>query len=577
VRAALRRGRRHVAPDVYQAWFEANRLLGGDLAKLRQMASELEGGPTISIVTPVYNTEPDQLRACIQSMLDQIYPNWQLCLFDDASTSTATSQALADMAARDERIRVATGAAQSGIAAASNAAAQLATGAWIGFLDHDDTLEPDALLWVANAIAAAPDMDVVYTDEDKLDLAGRHCDPYFKPDWSPEHLRSVMYTLHLSVYRRSLFDSLGGLRPEYDGAQDYDLALRATRQSNRVGHVPRVLYHWRMAAGSASAAVDAKPEALENARRALQADIQASEHGGTAEPGLLPGIWRAKYAIRNRPRVSIVIPTADRTYEDDAGNNARLLLRCVRQLYEVTDYREFDVVIVDDGTLSDESREGLRDLPHRLVSFQPDRPFNFPRKANFCFQQVEHEPVVLLTDDVEPVSREWLEALLEFGQQSEIGAVGARLLYPDGKLQHVGTVLGINGSIGHIYHRFPGDTVGYYGFPRLIRNYSAVTGACFMTRKSVIDKLGGFDEQLAIDFNDVDYCLRARQLGLRVVYTPYATLIHRESATLPRTSQNPKEVALFMERWGALLRADPHYNPNLALDTVDFSGFRARE
>lgn len=529
--------------------------------------------PVISLITPVFNTPPHHLAACIASVRAQTYPFWELCLCDDASTEAGTLALLARIQGSDPRIRIRRLAENRGIAAASNQAAEMATGEFVAMLDHDDTIAPDALLEVARAVAADPEIDVIYTDEDKIDANGALIDTYYKPDYSPEHLESVMYVLHMLTVRKRLFLELGGFREEYAGAQDYDLMLRLSRRTPRVHHIPKALYHWRAIPGSAAAAVDAKPQALEAGFRAL-ADHVAAKHGGKArvEKGLLPGTFRVRRAIPARLRATLLILTNNAELEIPGRGRFRMVDNLVDSILRHTAYTNYEIVVVDNDKLLPEQTARFTALGVRVENYPgPVVPFNYAAKANFAVRMCRTEHLVMLNDDMEVINPDWLTAMLELSGDPEIGAVGARLLHADGTIQHVGCVIGVSGGAAHVYHSFPREFVGYNGFTHLIRNYSAVTGACFATRKSVLSQVGGHDESFAVDFNDTDLCLRMIEAGYRVVYTPYAELFHFEGMSAPRLWQNPEEKRRFVTRWARYMENDPHFNPNFARDRFDFA------
>lgn len=530
--------------------------------------------PTISVIVPVYNVPPEYLEKCIASVLAQTYQRWELCLCNDASTRAETVAVLGRYQGTDPRIRIVHLARNAGISDASNAAVGQATGSYLLMLDNDDELTPDALQHIAEAVIQDPTIDALYSDEDKYDVQGRLCDHYFKPDWSPEHLESVMYTLHPLTVRTSLFLELGGFRREFSGAQDWDLMLRISRATQAIHHVPRILYHWRMIPGSASAEVDAKPEALDAGMRALQDHVDAKYGGAAAvEPAGLQGYYRVRHAVVNQPPVTLLITT----------NNTKLTLpdrkpfvmveNLVASIEAHTDYANRRIVVVDNGNTPPKVRAAYKRAGIELHSYAGSMdPFNFADKANFAFRQVRTEHVVLMNDDMEAFEDDWLRALLEYSQRPDVGGCGGKLLHADGTIQHVGTVLGVNGGAAHVYHGFPGDYVGYNGYTHVVRNYSALTGAGFATRMEVINELGGLDPMFAIDFNDIDLCLRMRRHGYRLVYTPHSRMYHFESKTAVRTAQAPAEVKLFNDRWRGVITNDPFYNPNLSRTRHDFAG-----
>jgi len=529
--------------------------------------------PVISLIVPVYNVAPAWLEACIASVRAQTYPFWELCLCDDASTDDATRAVLDRYQGTDPRIRIRRLAKNRGIGGASNMAAEMSTGEFIAMLDNDDTLDPDALLEIARALFSNADIDVIYTDEDKIDEQGRLIDTYYKPDFSPEHLESVMYVLHMLVVRKKLFFAVGGFRPAFDGAQDYDLMLRLSRETQNIHHISRALYHWRAVQGSAAAVVDAKPYALQAGFRALaeHARIRHGEHAWV-EQGLLPGTFRVRRRILGQPRASLVILTNNGSLELPGRGRFHMVDNLVDSILRNTAYRNFEVLVVDNGKLTPPQLQRFTSLGVRVENFTgPVVPFNYAAKANFALRMCRTEHLVMLNDDMEVFRDDWLTSLLELSQEPEIGAVGARLLHADGSIQHVGCVIGICGGSAHVYHSYPGEFVGYNGFTHLIRNYAAVTGACFATRKSVLAQVGGFDESFAVDFNDTDLCLRMIEAGYRIAYTPYCELFHFEGASAQRTTQNAEEHRRFVTRWARYVENDPYFNPNFARDRFDFA------
>jgi GT2 family glycosyltransferase len=466
--------------------------------------------PRISVVVPVYNIEPSLLSKCVESVAGQTYRNWELILHDDGSTSSETIERLRDFKGVDPRIKVSFGGTNRGIAGATNAAIELSSGDFIPFLDNDDELAADALEEVAQAIHANSKVDLLYSDEDKIDFDGNYCDDYFKPDWSPEHLESVMYLLHLLVVRRSILLLLGGLRSEYSCAQDYDLALRVSRVARQVVHIPKVLYHWRMIPGSAGATVDAKPVALQRAELALQDHVNAGGRQATVFPGLLPGVFRVRDAIPSDLPVTLVIFTDNRDADVPRRGKINLFDHFLESILTKTQtVCTMRILAVDNGNLSKAQRSLVEKNGGQIISYDgPRSPFNFSKKANFALKHVKTEIVILLNDDMEVSSSDWIDALVEVARRPATGIVGARLLYPDDRIQHCGVILGINNHAAHIYHQAPSNQIGYNGYTHLIRNYLAVTGACIATRMSIFDEVGGFDEIFAVDYTDIDLCLR---------------------------------------------------------------------
>jgi GT2 family glycosyltransferase len=549
-------------PDAqYRAWLERNGVTPAQPEQWRKEAEAFGYRPLVSIVTPVYNVHERWLRRAIESVLAQAYPVWELCLVDDASTKPHVRRVLDEYAARDDRIRIIGREANGGIAAASQTGVEHASGEFIALLDHDDELAPEALFEVVKLLNADPHVDLFYSDEDKLDENGRRVDPFFKPDWSPDLLMSMNYVCHLAVVRKRVLTKAGGFQAGYDGSQDYDLFLRVTEQTDRIVHIPKVLYHWRKIPGSAAAVSDAKPYAHEAAKRALESALSRRNRAARIVVNR-PGTFTVRYAIAGTPKVTIVIPTKDMV---------ELLKPCVESIINKSSYDNYEIVVVDNNS-SDPATLSFLDRiqsPHRVI--RDRRPFNWAGINNSAAARGSGEHLLFLNNDMEVIDSDWIEALLEHSQRKEVGAVGAKLLYPDNSVQHAGVLVGIGGVANHAFRYVHDSSPGYFGLAHVTRNYSAVTGACMMVRRQVFEELGGFDENLRVAFNDVDFCLRLRQRGYLIVYTPHARLYHFESAS--RSTLHPPEDERYMRaRWEHLLRnGDPYYNPNFAQQRVDFS------
>lgn len=527
--------------------------------------------PLISVLLPVCDPAPDLLRACIDSVLRQRYAHWQLCVADDASTDPKVKDILVEYAARDPRICLDMRARRGHISRATNSALALARGEYVAFLDHDDELAPSALLEVARAIESYPSAKLIYSDEDKIDRAGRRFDPHFKPAWNPELLRSQNYVSHLAVIRTALVRQLGGLRPGFEGAQDHDLLLRCMESLSPqdVIHIPRVLYHWRAIPGSTAMGAGEKPYALEAAQRAVaehlartsvRGSVQVTPSGHLSIQRALPG---------EPPEVLVVIPSRDR---------GDLLRKCIESIVARTRYPSYSILILDNGSREPDAvafLKAVQDEGRAKVLHCPE-PFNFSGLVNKGVRAGAAPVVCLLNNDIEVITPGWLDEMVAHALRPEVGTVGARLLYPNDTVQHAGVILGIGGVAGHMHARAPRDAHGYMSRGVLAQNLSAVTGACMTFRREVFEKAGGFDERLAVAFNDIDFCLRVRRLGLQVVWTPNAELYHHESAsrgtedTPEKQARFERECRLMRERWGGVLDADPAYNPNLALDTAPF-------
>jgi GT2 family glycosyltransferase len=519
--------------------------------------------PGFSIVTPVYETPAAVLEAMLLSVTAQRCGEWELCLVDDASAQPHVGEILDRAERLDPRITVRRRDSNGGIVAASNEALAMARGDFIALLDHDDELHRDALALVDRAIAATPEADYVYTDEDKIDEAGRRSSPFFKPDWSPERMRTQMYSCHLSVLRRSLVERVGGFDPEFEGSQDWDLVLKVTERAREVLHVPKVLYHWRMLETSAAGGGEAaKPWAFEAGKRAVQAHCARIGQPARVERDETDaGVYHLEPALTERPPVSIVIPTAG-TRREVRYEDVVLVTHCVRSIVETSTYDNYEIVCVSDDSTDASVLGELREIAGDRLRLVPyGRPFNFSAKVNCGAVRSEGKHLLLLNDDIEIVTPDWIERLVMYSEMEEIGAVGARLLWEDGRLQHVG--VGFEGGLpGHPYRGFAGDFRGYSNNVRIARNCLAVTGACLMTRREVFEELGGLTTLLPVNYNDADYCLKVWSGGRRIVYDPDTVMYHFESSS--RSSEVEEwEKEWLQDRWLPITATDPYSNPNL--------------
>ena len=551
--------------EAYSLWIRQNEAGPERLQEMAQEAESFPYRPLISIVVPVYRTAPKLLRETIESVRNQIYGNWELCLADDGSDRSEITCLLGEYASKDTRIRFTQLPRNQGISGATNAAIALGQGEYIGFLDHDDTLSTDALYRVAELLQRNRDADLIYCDEDKLDMAGGRYDPFFKPDWSPDLLLSMNYICHFLVLRRELVRDVGGLRSEYDGSQDYDLILRATERTSQIHHIPRVLYHWRLSSTSTAQSLNAIPAADGAAGRAIADYLERNKIAGHVGPGVAAGSWRVRYEIRNTPKVTLIIP---------AGKRVELLRRCLDSVFAKTDYKYFDVMVVDNskGTGVQQLLSSFPAQKAQLIYLDyRNRPFNFSAINNFAVRQTSTPLVLFLNDDTEVANPEWLTALVEHGQRPAVGVVGAKLIYPSGLIQHAGVVMGLGGNAGHAFKHLPADSPTYFYFPDVVRNCSAVTAACMLTKRELFLELGGFNEiELAVAFQDPDYCLRVHQAGFLVVYTPYSVLVHHESASRGG-GIDWAEVRYMQKRWADVIAHDPYYNANLTRRAEDYS------
>jgi GT2 family glycosyltransferase len=519
--------------------------------------------PRFSILTPVHNTPAPVLEAMLRSVTGQRCGEWELCAVDDASNEPQVGEILERAAAQDSRIRLHRRDSNGGIVAASNDALAMAGGEFVVLLDHDDELHRNALAEVEKAIAANPEADYVYTDEDKIDEAGRRSGPFFKPDWSPERMRTQMYTCHLSVLRRALVEEVGGFDSEFEGSQDWDLVLKVTERARAVLHVPKVLYHWRTLATSAAGGGEAaKPWAFEAGKRAVQAHCERIGLPARVERDKSdPGVYHLEPALAAQPPVSIVIPTAGASREV-RYEQVVLVNHCVESIVERSTYENYEIVCVADDAVDVAALDRLRGIGgDRLRVVHDGRPFNFSARIDRGAAHSEGEQLLLLNDDIEVATPNWIERMVMYSGLEGIGAVGGRLLWEDGRLQHVG--VGFEGGLpGHPYRGFAGDFPGYSNNVRIARNCLAVTGACLMTPRAAFEELGGFTTELPVNYNDADYCLKAWASGRRIVYDPDLAMYHFESSS--RSSEvEDWEKEWLKDRWLPRIARDPYSNPNL--------------
>lgn len=559
----------------YAAWVERyDTLRDADRRGIAAHIARFETAPLISVVMPVYAVAPDLLEPAIASVQSQIYPHWELCIADDASPGEAVWATLERLRAIDPRIKAVRRATNGNICAATNSALELATGAFVALMDHDDLLSPRALYEVAALIQDHPDADLIYSDEDKIDATGQRYEPHFKTGWNPELMLAQNMVSHLGVYRRSVIEAVGGLREGFEGSQDYDLALRVAEATTpaHIHHIPWPLYHWRQSGG---------PETFSQAqmdRCAVAAQRAVAEHlARTGQPVLsvrrmddTPGWVAVRRAVPDpRPMVSVVVPTRDR---------ADLLAQCAEGVL-ASGYAPLELIIVDNGSVEPETAALFARLsgdPRVRVLSAPG-PFNFSALNNAAAAEAKGEILLLLNNDISMPAEGWLEALVAQAVRPGVGAVGARLLYPDGRVQHAGVAVGLGGVAGHVGHFAPGETAGYFGHLKSARNVSAVTAACLALRKAVFDEVGGLDEaNLAVAFNDIDLCLKIRAAGYEIVYEPACELIHHESASRGADTEGPAhdrfraEISVMRARWGKTLDSDPFYGPIFSLRHSDY-------
>jgi GT2 family glycosyltransferase len=572
IESAIEAGRDYFSLSLneqYQIWLKNHELTEEMIKKVREECGKFHYCPKISIVMPVYNTEKRWLEAAINSVIHQIYDNWELCIVDDGSTKEEVREVLREFVARQSKMKVKYLRENRGIAEASNEALKMATGEFVGFLDHDDELTPDALYEIVKLLNERPDIDYIYTDEDKVDLKGCRVEPFFKPDWSPDLFFSMNYPCHFSVIRKSLVDNVGGFRSGFDGSQDYDLILRVTEKTDKIAHIPKPVYSWRKIPGSSASTIDAKPYARVAAMKALREALKRRGIDGEALDGYYYGYYRIRYKIKGEPLISIIILTKDKP---------KMLKRCIESINSKSTYRNYEIIIVDHESKDPEAIKYLKSLDCKVISYTGK--YNFSKMNNLGAKEAKGEHLLFLNNDTEVVEPSWLEAMLEHSQRPEVGIVGALLLYPPespfaGKIQHAGVLLGVGGVANHAFKFIPADSPGYFTLAKVVRNCSAVTAACAMIKKNLFEEVGGFAENLPVAFNDVDLCLRLRERGYLTVYTPFAVLFHHEYATRGSTHP-PEDETYIINLWkDVIIREDPYYNPNLTLLRENYSLARA--
>ena len=552
----------------YQEWYEKNKPSEEELA--RQRKKKWKEPVTISVLVPAYRTPEAFLRQMIESVLNQTYPHLELCIADGSGENISVEKVVKEYQAKDQRVRYQRLEKNEGIAGNTNAAIRMATGDYLALFDHDDLLSPNALFEVASTIEKDK-ADVVYTDEDKVtsDLK-EHFQPHFKPDFNPDLLCSNNYICHLFVVKRSLALKLGGQDPAYDGAQDYDFIFRCTEEAEKIVHIAKILYHWRVHQASTADNPTSKMYAFDAGKRAIEAHLQRI--GAKAEVSHTKdlGFYRVKYQVQGNPKVSIVIPNKD---------EKETLKKCLESIWQKTTYSNYEIILVENNSTTREIRDYYQELDGkngvRVVYW--DKEFNYSAINNFGISYAKGEYILCLNNDITVISPEWMEELLANCQRPEVGIVGARLYYPDNTIQHAGIVLGMGGCAGSLFVGLARSRGGYLHKAALQQDLSAVTAACFMVKKEAFEKVGGFEEKLAVAFNDVDFCLKVRHAGYLVVYDPYAELYHHESKTRGYENTEAKkrrfqeEIEYMRCHWMPDILRDPYYNENLSLKASDYS------
>ena len=534
----------------YQKWFERHRASVQELERMRDEARKFPSRPLISVIMPVFDTPVQWLEEAVQSVLAQVYENWELVLVDDGSTNNELLDLLPSLAARHPRIVIGSLGKHGGISVASNHGLALARGEWVAFLDHDDLLEPDALFQNVSVLQKDSCVDLIYSDEDKLTEDGLGS-PILKPDWSPDFFLSSNYLCHLIFLRRQLICDVGGFRSALDGSQDYDLLLRIVERTDRIAHIPRVLYHWRRSPNSSADSVRQKPGQLEASRVAIEGHLQRRREHADVTVDWRTHVFHVRRELLETKKISIVIQGA---------RDAEQLKRCIESLATRTSYPSYEIIIVRQGN------ESFAQLPCRVV--RAPGAFSVAALNNLAVQQTDSSWLLFLDAGVEPVQDDWLTIMAEHVQRPEVGAVGARLVNSKGTIEHAGIVLGVNGIAQPAFSGFPAEDPGVNRQLQMVRNYSAVSGGCLLTRRKVFQQVGGFDETLSGAFADLDFCLKIRRAGYLIVYTPLAKLYSDASV---RDKIDPSGEAIMRERWPDVLASDPFYNPNLSRERADFS------
>jgi len=529
--------------------------------------------PLFSIIMPVYNPRIDLFSKALDSIRAQVYDNWELCIADDNSSDPEVKETIEKYRLMDERIKVVYREQNGHISRASNSALELATGEYAVLMDHDDVLREDCLYYMARAINIHDGADLIYSDEDKIDEWGIHSEPHFKPDWCPDNLLSRNYLGHVTVFKTAQMREIGGWRVGFEGSQDYDLVLRYSEKFEKVIHIPEVLYHWRIHSESAAMSEAVKPYAYRAAQTALNEAM--TRRGYIATVDFLDSFrgYSIRFALKNEnAKVSIIIPSR---------NKADLLKKLLRSIEKKTTYKNFEVILIDNNSNEKDFFNLVKQYKRQnVISFkcvEDNEPFNFSRLINVGRKNATGDYLILLNNDTEIISPDWIEAMLEHCQRPEIGVAGAKLLYDNDTIQHAGVIVGLGGVAGHVLVGEYREGPGYFNYVNMLNTYSALTAACFMVRTELFDKVGGFDEGFGTEYNDVDFCLKLVEAGHRNLYVPHCELYHFESmsrghphSTYEAYKKHLKEVNLFTKKWKKYVENDPCYNPNLSLGVHNF-------
>lgn len=555
----------------YKEWLIKNDVTEEELEEQRKVKFKYE--PKISVIVPTYNTPEKFLRDMIECVANQTYSNWELCVADASTTGDVKVILEEYKKLYGEKLKVKYLTTNKGIAENTNEALSIATGDYIGLFDHDDLLPLNSLYEIVKTINENPDADFIYTDEDKISEDGsRRFDPHFKTDWNPDLLRSHNYITHFSIFRKDIMDEIGGFRSGYNGSQDHDIILRATEIAKHIVHIPKILYHWRIHDKSTAANPRAKMYCYDSGVRAVKSQLERMGEDGTVMFGKNLGFYKTVYDIKGQPKVSIIIPNKD--HKSD-------LSRCIKSIYKKTRYKNFEIVIVENNSTTDEIFKYYEELQKKnsnLKVVKWEKEFNYSAINNFGVKHCSGEYILLLNNDTEVISERWIEEMLQHAQRKDIGVVGAKLYFEDDTVQHAGVIMNLAGIANHHFRGWDRKDYGYFSRLDVVQNYCAVTGACMMVSKELYDAVGGLDEKFVVAYNDIDFCLKVRELGKRNLFTPFAELYHYESKSRGYDSQDEskvkrlqKESDIFAEKWSKYLEGyDPYYNPNFSNKTLNF-------
>lgn len=555
-------------PTPYEVWMRLNDPSKEELEEQRKTKFKIN--PKISILVPMYNTPIKFFQELVEYLIKQTYTNWELCLADG---SPKKNEKLEEICKQDKRIHYHYTGKNLGISGNTNEALKMATGDYIALLDHDDLLPLNSLYEIVKAINEDPEVEFIYTDEDKITTMDKpRFDPHFKPDFAIDTLRSNNYICHFSVFRKDLMEKLGGFRSKYDGAQDYDIIIRMAEEAKHIKHIPKILYHWRVhELSTAKAGGDAKPYAFEAGIPVLEDHLKRMGLEGTVTHGTTLGTYQIDYQVKNQPKVTILIPNR---------NETKTLKVCIESILEKTTYPNYEIVIIENNSTQKEIFKSYKKLEENekvRVIYYPEKGFNYSKIINYGVKNTDGDYIVQLNNDTELITPDWLEKMVGMNQREDVGAVGVKLYYPDETIQHAGTIIGVYGVAGHVFRGIYKKAHGYFARESHIQNLSAVTAACIMTKRSLYEEIGYMDEKFAVAFNDIDFCLKIIEAGKLIIYNPFVEFIHYESKsrgtedTPEKKERFQHEIELFNQKWGAYKKkGDPYYNINLRLDSDQY-------